>query len=184
MKFKKKLILINRDFQVRFMKSAVVVGITSTLLTVVFILYPLAQFELIREITLPWPILLAMILAAFLNICLVAVFAIYLTHRIAGPMYSLVKHMRLITLGEWSNEKIQIREKDELRYIIRNFNELKEYLEKSVCLDLEKLQKIIDSLETLQTGASEISRESESKALKDLIAFQHRLQKRITDSSR
>jgi len=43
----KKLILINRDFQLRFAKVGALIGILSAFLTAVFVLVPLYQFEII-----------------------------------------------------------------------------------------------------------------------------------------
>ena len=71
----------------RYTKSAVVIGLVSTFLTSVVILYPLYQFQILRiPKFLPIPILFAMILAAVINIAIIGVMGILMPHRIAGPM--------------------------------------------------------------------------------------------------
>ena len=102
---RKRLYLVNRDFQLRYSGAAVIVGILSTALTVILILYPLYQFEILRiPRFLPTPILLIMAVAALINVSLVGVLGIFITHRIAGPMYSLVREFRKIEEGTWKVE--------------------------------------------------------------------------------
>jgi len=107
----------------------VVVGFFSTLLTSALILYPLYIFKiLVIPRFLPTPILLAMAMAAVLNMIFIGALAVLLTHRIAGPMYSLARQMREIAAGQWRTSHLHLRKHDDLKYVMRNFNELVEGL--------------------------------------------------------
>lgn len=143
---KQRLILINRDFQFRYTGAAVLVGLLSTTLTCSVILYPLYQFEILRiPRFLPWPILIVMIVAALMNIGLVAFMGILLTHRLAGPMYSLVRQFRRVEEGRWYGQ-MKIRDGDDMRYVVRNFNAMLESLNKQAHMDFDKLRQVRELL--------------------------------------
>ena len=143
---KQRLILINRDFQFRYTGAAVLVGLLSTILTTSVILYPLYQFEILRiPRFLPWPILSVMLIAALLNIGLVGFMGILLTHRLAGPMYSLVRQFRRVEEGRWYGQ-MKIRDGDDMRYVVRNFNAMLEAINQQAFIDFEKLRRIRELL--------------------------------------
>lgn len=144
---RKRIFLINRDFQLRYTRIAVVVGLVSTALTMFLILYPLYYFKIIRSITfLPDPFLVAIATAAIFNFFVVALMGILVTHRIAGPMYALVKNMRQIQSGRY-NASLQVRKDDELKFVVRNFNDMCEALMASARSDQDRLECILKELE-------------------------------------
>ncbi len=121
---RKRIFLVNRDFQLRYSAAAVVVGFLSTLLTTGILLIPLYIFEILRiPRFLPTPILLVMAVACLVNILTVGLLGIFVTHKIAGPMFSLVRHFRKVEGGVWYGE-MHVRPQDDLRYVVRNFNEM------------------------------------------------------------
>ena len=120
----KKIYLVNRDFQLRYSRAAVFVGILSTVMTAVLILYPLFVFKiLVIPKFVPLPFLIAMGMAAVLNMAFIAGAGILLTHRIAGPMYSMVRQMRRVASGIYKSP-VALRKNDDLRFLVRNFNDL------------------------------------------------------------
>jgi hypothetical protein len=143
---KQRLILINRDFQFRYTGAAVLVGLLSTVLTTSVILYPLYQFEILRiPRFLPWPILGVMAMAALLNVLLVGFMGILITHRLAGPMYSLVRQFRRVEEGRWYGQ-MKIRDGDDMRYVVRNFNAMLDAINKQTQMDFEKLRHVRELL--------------------------------------
>lgn len=142
----KKLYLINRDFQLRYTRIAVFVGLVSTALTLFLVLFPLFQFQIIRFPNfLPAPFLWGMAFAALLNFAIVATMAILITHRIAGPMFALVRQFRLIQDGRFAT-RLKVRDGDDLKYVVRNFNEMAETLKAQTKKDLADLEEIAASL--------------------------------------
>lgn len=142
----KKILLVNRDFQLRYTRMAVVVGFFSTLLTVILILFPLFQFQILRFPNfVPYPFVIGMVVAALANFVMVAYFGIVLTHRIAGPMFSLVRQFRAVSGGNL-NAKFNVREQDELKFVIRNFNEMVDGLAMRTLADLQKVDAILKTL--------------------------------------
>ncbi|WP_141736438.1 HAMP domain-containing protein [Oligoflexus tunisiensis] len=143
---KQRLILINRDFQFRYTGAAVLVGLLSTILTTSVILYPLYQFEILRiPRFLPWPVLGVMAMAALLNVLLVGFMGILITHRLAGPMYSLVRQFRRVEEGRWYGQ-MKIRDGDDMRYVVRNFNAMLDAINKQTQMDFEKLRHVRELL--------------------------------------
>lgn len=144
---KKRIYLINRDFQLRYSFAAALVGIVSTALTVTVILVPLYVFEILRiPRFLPLPILLSMFIAAALNIFIVGFMGVFITHRIAGPMFSLVRSFRQIEMGRWAG-KLRLRENDDLKFVMRNFNELVDSLVRTCKEDLKLIGDAKNQLE-------------------------------------
>jgi signal transduction histidine kinase len=143
---KQRILLVNREFQLRYTGVAVLVGLLSTALTAVFILMPLYAFEILRVPRfLPTPVLLLIAIACLLNILLVAFMGVLLTHRIAGPMYSLVRQFRRVEEGQWCGQ-LKLRDEDELRYVVRNFNAMMDAISKVTSQDLQKLESIREAL--------------------------------------
>lgn len=152
---KQRLVLINRDFQLRYTGAAVLVGILSTVLTSTLILYPLYKFEILRiPVFLPLPIISVMALAALLNVLLVGFMGILLTHRVAGPMYSLVRQFRRVEDGRWYGQ-MRIREGDDLRYVVRNFNAMLDAINKQCHMDSDKLRQMREVLVSAELSESE-----------------------------
>lgn len=165
----KRIFLVNRDFQMRYTKSAVGVGLVSTALTSLIILYPLYQFEILRiPKFLPLPVLSAMVVAAVVNIGVVAFMGIMVTHKIAGPMYSLVRCFRRVAIGKYDNLMRQ-REGDELRFIVRNFNDMLQSLQYSTAEDLGLLA---DAQKKVKEGFAETT-------LPELEEIEKRLRRRL-----
>ncbi len=169
----KKIYLINRDFQLRYARTAVLVGFFSTLLTVVLILFPLFQFQILRFPNfVPYPFIIGMLLAALANFAMVAYFGIILTHRIAGPMFSLVRQFRAVSGGNF-NAQFKVRDRDELKFVIRNFNEMVQGLADQTRKDLVKIDRIVAAL----------SENAGPRALVDAEALRADLTARITITS-
>ncbi len=151
----KRIYLVNRDFQLRYAKSAMVVGFVSTVLTTILILWPLYAFEILRiPRFLPAPILVLMCVPIVINIFFIAFMGILLTHKIAGPMYSLIRYMRQVERGNYA-AVARLREGDELKYVIRNFNCMVESLVISANEDLDMVKKLTFLLQALKARHDE-----------------------------
>lgn len=176
----KRILLVNRDFQLRYTKAAIGVATISTILSGSVILYPLYVFEILRiPKFLPPPILAAMGLAVLINVGLIAFFGIVLTHRLAGPIYALSREFRKIG-GGFLGSTLKIRDGDDLRYLVRTFNEMSLSLKHSFendTLALERLrQKLVQDPKLMEAFPAEMN-----EALKELEALQQNFKKRIVN---
>ena len=126
----------------RYARSAVLVGLFSTVLTSVLILYPLYIFEILRiPRFLPLPMLGAMLAAAGVNMAVIAVMAVLVAHKVAGPMFSLVRSFRRAGAGQLDCD-LNLREGDELKFVVRNFNDMLRGLRQRAAEDLELLSEL------------------------------------------
>ena len=142
----KKIWLVNRDFQLRYTGAGLAAGLISTVITATLIIYPLFVFKIITVgMFLPWPVFACIIGAAILNGLVQVIFGIVLTHKVAGPMFSLIKHLRLIGAGHF-HVTMRQRQGDDLQMIVRHLNEMGEGLVKITNHDLESLEKIKSSI--------------------------------------
>lgn len=171
-KARKRIYLVNRDFQFRYTGAAVLVGLTSTLLTVITILYPLYQFEILRiPKFLPLPILGTMLAAALVNILLVGLMGVIITHKIAGPMYSMVRQFRRVENGQWYG-RMHLRPDDEMKYLVRNFNEMLGGIQNLGQSDLDLINQVVSEFDKMGV-------QGESPARIKLLEMQARLKGRI-----
>ena len=109
----------------RYVRLAVFVGFVSTLLTIFLVVFPLFQFGILRFPNfLPTPFLIGMALAALVNFFIVGLGTVMLTHRVAGPMFSLVRQMRTLEIGNL-RASLRVREKDDFKFVFRHFNEMR-----------------------------------------------------------
>lgn len=180
----KKILLVNRDFQLRYTKAAIAVAIVSTILSVSVILYPLYTFEILRiPKFLPMPILGAMASAVVINVGLIGFLGVILTHRLAGPIYALTREFRKIGGGLWGGT-LKIRQEDDLKYLVRCFNEMSEDLEKINTSDTKELEEVISRLKNNDGNANAVAQAVEQlQALHD--SFKERILKKtsIEDSA-
>lgn len=162
----KRIYLVNRDFQVRYTKVALAVALCSTMLTVALILMPLFKFNILRFPNfVPYPFIVGMVAASLINFVFIATMGVIMTHRVAGPMFSIVRHMRMVQMGQ-TLAPLKLRDSDDLKYLVRNFNELLEFLSKQNRHDCEALDKIIVALKQSE-GAAEATKLTES--LREII---------------
>jgi hypothetical protein len=151
----KKILLVNRDFQFRYTGAGLAAGCVSTVITATLILYPLFAFKILTiGIFLPWPIFACMLVAVILNVLVQLIFGIVMTHKVAGPMFSIVKNIRKLGAGRW-NIKMHQRPGDDLEMIVRHINELSENLVVVAKNDLETLAKIKSSVAKLSGDQNE-----------------------------
>ena len=141
-KLKKRIFLVNRDFQLRYVRLAVLVGICSTILTTLLIVFPLAQFRIIRfPIFLPPPFLIAILASAVMNTLLVTLLGVHVTHKIAGPMFSMTRQMRQLELNQ-KFTPVRIRESDDLQHLVRSYNAMIAQLRQCTEADVQTLQEV------------------------------------------
>ena len=166
----KKIILINRDFQLKYTGIAAGVGVVTTGLSILVILGPLYVFEILRiPKFLPLPILSGMLVALLVNVLALSYVAVHVTHRIAGPMYSIVRHLRKIAAGRWAIP-MRIRDEDELKFVVRNVNDLVSSLKDIALEDLRDVQSAMTALEAIQPSADPVQ-----KVVETLDAVKQRL---------
>ncbi|MBP9707903.1 MAG: hypothetical protein KBD78_09665 [Oligoflexales bacterium] len=175
---RKRILLVNREFQGRYVFYAVFLGVISTLSTGFIILFPLYVFEILSiPRFLPTPFLLGMVVVALINILIIAIVTFLITHKIAGPLYALVRNIKEVERGNWT-AVLKFREGDELLYVARNFNGMLESLVKNAKEDLSLCMQL-ESRITAMKVANTLS-ESEHSKLQELIQrLQGGLQSRL-----
>ena len=159
--------LINQDFQFRYI--GLLVGIAS-IFCLVFVaaakyyinanLDPIIESGLVSS-----PVIneLVQLEKSFLNKNLLTVFliliggltivGIFITHRIAGPIYALERKMKQIIQEGIGSGHLQIRKTDEFQELVETFNEMIHSLQRQLNEQQEKIEKLkkeesIDSSET------------------------------------
>ncbi len=181
---KSRMIVVNRDLQLRYTGAAVLVGTMTTVLTSFFILLPLYVFKiLVIPRFLPWPILLVMGLALVMNIFSVFILGLIMTNRIAGPLYALIRAMRMTGRGDLTAH-LGVRSTDDLKYVVRHFNDMTASLSRMTKEDIEIVDTLTKNVNELHNrfGSEPDQQENANVVLhlmKDLQEFKIRLTTRV-----
>jgi signal transduction histidine kinase len=80
--------------------------------------------------------------AALLNFFGIAFLGVRVSHRIAGPVFAMVRYLRNLQNGQYG-ETMRIRESDELKYLARHIGDLGVILKDKTSKDLAHLDEII-----------------------------------------
>lgn len=181
---KSRMLVVNRDLQLRYTGAAVLVGTMTTVLTSFFILLPLYVFKiLVIPRFLPWPILLVMGLALVMNIFSVFILGLIMTNRIAGPLYALIRAMRMTGRGDLTAH-LGVRSTDDLKYVVRHFNDMTASLSRMTKDDIEIVDTLTKNVNELHNrfGSEPDQQENANVVLhlmKDLQDFKIRLTTRV-----
>ncbi|MBI3019665.1 MAG: HAMP domain-containing protein [Deltaproteobacteria bacterium] len=154
--FRRRQYVINKDFQFRYI--GLLVGLAS-LLCLVFIVMTKHYIELnlnplIESGMIASPVVneLIQIEKQFLNKNLLTVFllvlgpltlaGIFITHRIAGPIYALERRMKQIAQEGMQNTPFHIRRTDEFQELVESFNDMMASLQKQMDQQNQKIKML------------------------------------------
>jgi HAMP domain-containing protein len=123
-------------FRARLISIIVIGGFACVaVVTVMFYAYVLESFEFVLKYSkLPddivadrfsqlWGFAIAMGGIVLIIVLVVAVWTLYITHRVSGPTYHLHRVIEEIRAGK-SDQRVQLRRSDELQELARSFNAL------------------------------------------------------------
>ena len=178
---RKRMIVVNRDLQLRYTGAAVLVGSMTTLLTTFFILLPLYTFKiLVIPRFLPAPFLVMIAMALLMNILAVFVLGLMLTNRIAGPLYSLVRAMRQTARGDF-NSHLTVRSNDDLKFVIRHFNDMSAGLHRMTREDVESIDALLESANDLHNRlGSDPEQQANATAMTAFLANMNALRAKLS----
>lgn len=92
---------------------------------------------------------------------IIALISIFVSHKIAGPVYRLEESMKLIASGDLTH-KVHLRHGDELGDLKDAFNKMSESLSKMVYKDREIIERLAKTGENLQKKVDDKNLNKES----------------------
>ncbi len=153
MKGRRKKVIVKKEFQLRFTAIILIVAIIVANLVgglVYGMLTGGKMLDLIQKwFSIPDPedaILPVIILAEMLSIVIVSVLGIYLSHKIAGPLFRLERVIRQLGDGDLS-EHVKLREGDEFVELADAYNYAREELKDKLLYVYENLDKAAQNCE-------------------------------------
>jgi len=153
--FRRRRYLIKLGLQLRYM-MLVLLAMLAVLVVVGWTVY----FTIWKEITADPNLTMDKLVVIFekgntellkklvIIVIFVAILSIFVSHRIAGPVYRFEKSAKIIAEGDLSL-RIRLRKGDELQELADAFNQMTESLESIVFNDrkvLKRLEKVLKSL--------------------------------------
>lgn len=156
--------LIKKDFQLRYMGTVVMVILVTSLLTGFLVSYALLT-SISRQQSLGPVMFKTFTLGIVILSLLLALFTIFISHRIAGPVYRMEQITRKVNEGDL-NVRVKLRRSDELKSLGDHFN----YMLESIHRDISREKSLIrESLICLKDLKNTISRRSRSQKLNQQI---------------
>ncbi|HLB59429.1 MAG TPA: hypothetical protein VJL87_05035 [Bdellovibrionota bacterium] len=167
----RKQFIILKEFQVRFSLLLALVGFLVTLV-VGLIIYRIYNYNinvLAEKGVVMSPAVIDFLSSMRSNIfhSLIAIFVgvtalllllgMFVSHRMAGPIYALLRQMRLLTHGDY-NASLLLRKGDEFQILMGGYNDLVTSLQNRVKEDLIRLSRIKaeldDRIESFKKGGA------------------------------
>lgn len=93
---------------------------------------------------------------------IVGLISIYMSHRIAGPLYRLKQYFTELAKGDLSF-KMEVRKSDELSDMINEFNAMVSGLKKCVSADRQKVNEIKETIQEILPAINKDSLSEEEK---------------------
>lgn len=156
----KRRFVVLRDFQIRFSILLSLVGIFVTLIVgiVIYRVYD-NNIAVIAEkgiVTSPAAIeflvnlrsnFVKSLVAVFIGVtAILLIMGILLSHRMAGPIYALLRQMKLLSYGDF-NASLLLRKGDEFQVVRDGYNDLVTSLQNRLKEDLLRLNQIKNELD-------------------------------------
>lgn len=155
-KYKRHIYLIKTGLQLRYMAILVVCMLTVSM-SVGWIVYHTSWRQIVNTEDLTIDKLsnifeqvntqLFWWVIAFTGI--IAIISIFVSHKIAGPVYRLEESMKQLASGDLTH-KVHLRHGDELEDLQNAFNKMSESLNKMVYKDREVIERLAKTGENLQ----------------------------------
>lgn len=140
--------VVNRDLQLRFAWSAVLVGLVSSSVSSFMILLAFWSFNIWQGQRLPAPVVMTIGVVMLTNVMGIYVVAVLTTQRIVGPLFNLMRQFQEVARHNLT-VRAHFRKRDELQYVARRFNEMVDSLESHdraiygrLCAMESKLEKL------------------------------------------
>jgi methyl-accepting chemotaxis protein len=160
--FRRTRFFISTRFQVRYV-GLILLMIFFTAAVCSYTVYYTGMIGLVEKLSNVYPQgrLIAMInmvnYRILMNVVfltpLVALVGIYLSHKIAGPIYRIEKHLGELASGNFSSHLV-LRQGDELVGMVNKINNLSDTLKVTVLNQKSSLDKMMVELEMLKTIAN------------------------------
>lgn len=160
--------VVNREFQLRFAWSAVLVGLVSSAVSSFMILLSFWSFNIWQGQRLPIPVMLTILFVMITNVAGIYVVAVLTTQRIAGPIFNLARQFDEISAFRFG-ARARFRKRDELQYIADRFNLMANSLEK-------RDQNLMEELRRVQDELSALSKEGSVEQTEGIVRIQNRIE--------
>ncbi len=177
-KFKRKQYLVAKKFQLKYVGLILLLMFLTAALCS-YVVYYTSMLMMGAKLANVYPqgrllyivkaVNFRILLSVILVTPLVGVMGIFLSHRIAGPIYRMEKFLRNMADGDFSS-RLVLRQNDELKNLADGINYLSDSLKSTITSYKASLNKVAGELERLKKSSSpnndNINRlESELKSL-------------------
>lgn len=122
-------------------------------------------FDTVNHILIRWVVVFGVV---------IAILSIFVSHKIAGPVYRLEETTRVIASGDLTYQ-VHLRHGDELKDLQEAFNQMSEKLRTMVANDRKVIERLIASTESLRDAVNSKKQSPEAvekvaSELNDIVA--------------
>ncbi|OGF50346.1 MAG: hypothetical protein A2044_01020, partial [Candidatus Firestonebacteria bacterium GWA2_43_8] len=161
--FKRQQIYINTDLQIKMSIFLIIIVTIEVILFGGIFYYALSMSQKVTDNIYRFYVLL---LCSFVGMTLLNIFlGVFLSHKIAGPIYAFEMRIKNITNGDVSNF-VDLRQGDMLRDFETSFNEMMHAIRKAVAEDRKTLDSVHKKISELNNKLDKISAGKEAEEFK------------------
>lgn len=161
-KIKRKQYIVSKQFQLKYVGLILaLMFLTAALCS--YVMYYSAMLSMGQKLANVYPqgrliaivkmVNFRMLLSVILISPLVAVIGIFLSHKIAGPIYRIEKVLAGMAAGDLSN-RIVLRKGDEMLSLADSINKLTESLKFDAVSQKERLARVLNEVDALKKAVS------------------------------
>ncbi|OGF45056.1 MAG: hypothetical protein A2231_00655 [Candidatus Firestonebacteria bacterium RIFOXYA2_FULL_40_8] len=161
--FKRQQIYINTDLQIKMSIFLIVIVTAEVIVFGGIFSYALSMSQKVTDNIYRFYVIL---LFSFVGITLLNIFlGVFLSHKIAGPIYAFEMRIKNITNGDISNF-VDLRKGDMLRDFETSFNEMMHAVRKAVAKDRESLENAHKKILELNKKLDKLGAKKEADEIK------------------
>jgi methyl-accepting chemotaxis protein len=143
--------LVNRDLQLKYATSAMVIGLVSTLVSAGMVLWTFYSFNIWQGQRLPPPVVAVVGAVLLVNFFALFIVAVVATHKVVGPMFNLLRQFQRLAHADFS-AVARFRSSDEMHYVARRFNEMTMMLKVRNDYIFGQIEEALKSIESGDSG--------------------------------
>lgn len=152
--FQRKKFIINPYFQLKYLGIVLALVVVVLLVAVYFVTLTIRTTPVLENLTdLEVITVNRLVFRTVLYVCiifaiLIIVLGIFVTHRIAGPLYVFNKMFNLVSEGDLTVQ-VRLRKGDELQNLALSFQNMVDRLNMYIKMDKQKVEDVKNAIDTL-----------------------------------
>ena len=180
-KYKRSILVINPRFQYKFC------FVVCTLVLLMSLVYPFTIYDIFGSFATQFPqfkdritaqqqeLFIVLLLSQALFLAAIFVLCLFISHKIAGPMFKIVRYLREVASGS-DIYRISFRDGDNFPELAAAVNEAMDYFKEQRKEDFEYLEEVEEYIDNLSYSLPDDKKPVVQEVIKSLRAIREKYQ--------